>query len=164
MQRYVGSHQLIQQNRRKKWAYIYNFWQRGLLPINLQISPTKSSRLCKNKSIYNPRRKNYLPFSEISSFKRLTIMNGKRERAVWWTIGICNSAEICELVGLFVLYKFQQLNKIHNFGLNRDDELAVVNNMSGPQSQKIKKELHFLFKKFGLNLIIIYPVTFFYIQ
>ena len=88
-------------------------------------------------------------------------MNGKRERAVWWTIGICNSAEICELVGLFVLYKFQQLNKIHNFGLNRDDELAVVNNMSGPQSQKIKKELHFLFKKFGLNLIIIYPVTFF---
>ena len=65
-----------------------------------------------------------------------------------------DGAEICELVGLFILFKFQQLNKIKNSGLYRDDGLAVVKNMSGPQSEKVKKELQVLFKKFGLNLII----------
>ena len=42
------------------------------------------------------------------------------------TMGTFDVAEICELVGLFILYKFQQLNKINNFGLYRDDGLAVV--------------------------------------
>ena len=65
------------------------------------------------------------------------------------TMGAYDGAKICELVGLFILYKFQQLNKINNFGLYRDNELTVVKNMSGPQSQKVKKELQVLFKEFG---------------
>ena len=28
-----------------------------------------------------------------------------------------NDPKICELVGLFILYKFQKLNKINSFGL-----------------------------------------------
>ena len=64
------------------------------------------------------------------------------------------TAPICELVGIFKLFKFQQLNKIKNFDLYRDDGLAVVKNMSGPQLEKVKKEMQVLFKKFGLNLII----------
>ena len=41
-----------------------------------------------------------------------------------------------------------------NVGLYRYDGLAVGKNMSGPQSEKVKKELQVLFKEFGLNLII----------
>ena len=67
------------------------------------------------------------------------------------TMGGYDGAEICELVGLFILYKFQQLNKINNFGLYRDDELAEVKDMTGLESEKVKKVL---FKKFGINLII----------
>ena len=74
-------------------------------------------------------------------------------------MGVYDSDEICELVGVFILYKFQQLNKIKNFGLYRDDGLAVLKNMSGPQSEKVKKELQVLFKKFGLNLIIVFNKT-----
>ena len=48
-------------------------------------------------------------------------------------MGAYGGAEICELAGLFMLYKFQQLNSINNFGLYRNDMLAVVKNMSGPQ-------------------------------
>ena len=70
------------------------------------------------------------------------------------TIGAYDGAEIWELVGLFILCKFQQLNKIINFGLYRDDGLAVVKNMSGPQSEKVKKEWQELVKEFALNLII----------
>ena len=70
------------------------------------------------------------------------------------TMGAYDGAEICELIGLFIFFKFQQLNKMKNFGLYRDDGLAVVKNMSAPQSEKVKKELQVIFKKFGLNLII----------
>ena len=69
-------------------------------------------------------------------------------------MGAYDGAEICELVGLFILFKFQQLNKIRNFCLYRDDSLVVVKNMSGPQSEKVEKKLKVLFKKCGLNLII----------
>ena len=33
------------------------------------------------------------------------------------TMGAYDGPEICELVGVFILYKFQELNKIKNFGL-----------------------------------------------
>ena len=79
-------------------------------------------------------------------------MDEKRRRAVWVTMSAYDVGEIFELVGLFILYKFQQIRKINNFGLYKDDGLAVVKNMSGPQYEKVKKELHVLFKEFGLNL------------
>ena len=69
-------------------------------------------------------------------------------------MGAYDSAEICELVGLFILFKLQELNKIKQFGPYRDDGLAIVKNMSGPESEKVKKKLQVLFKKFDLNLII----------
>ena len=55
---------------------------------------------------------------------------------------------------LFILYRFLQLAKINNFALYRDDGLAIANNMNGPQSKIVKKELQVFFKKFGLKLII----------
>ena len=60
---------------------------------------------------------------------------------------------------LIYALKFQQLNKVKNFGLCRNDVLAVVKNMSGPQSGKLKRELRVLFKEFGLNLNIEYNKT-----
>ena len=71
-------------------------------------------------------------------------------------MGAHDDAEICELVELLILDKFQQLNKVNNFDFLKDDGLAVVKNMRGPQSKKVTKELQVLFKEFGLNLIIEY--------
>ena len=79
-------------------------------------------------------------------------MDEKRRRAVWVTMSAYDVGEIFELVGLFILYKFQQIRKINNFGLYKDDGLAAVKNMSVPQYEKVKKELQVLFKEFGLNL------------
>ena len=69
-------------------------------------------------------------------------------------MGAYDVAEIWELVGLFILQKFQQLNKMKNLGFFRDNGLILVKNMSGSQLGKVKKELQVLFKKSGLNLII----------
>ena len=55
-------------------------------------------------------------------------------------MGAYDDAEICELVGLFIVFIFQQLKKIQKFDLYRDDGLAVVKNMSGPHSEKVKTE------------------------
>lgn len=54
-------------------------------------------------------------------------------------MGAYDGAKICELVELFMLYKYQQLNKIKNFVLHRDNGLALVKKMSGPKSEKVKK-------------------------
>ena len=41
-----------------------------------------------------------------------------------------------------------------NFGLYRDDGLAVLKNKSGPQSRRVKKNIQKIFKKHGLDIII----------
>ena len=65
-------------------------------------------------------------------------------------MGAYDVAEIWELIGLFTLQKFQQLNKMKNLGFFRDNGLILVKNIL----KKVKKELQVLFKKFSLNLII----------
>ena len=70
------------------------------------------------------------------------------------TMGTYNEGtKILKHWGLFILYKFQQLSKINNFGLYWNNGLAVVTNMTGPLSEKVKKELQVLFKEFGLKLL-----------
>ena len=73
-------------------------------------------------------------------------MDEKKGELFEVTMSAYDGAEICELVPLFTFYKFQHLNKIKNFSLYRDDVLALVKNMSGPQSKKVKNELQVLFK------------------
>ena len=42
----------------------------------------------------------------------------------------------------------------NNFGLYRDDGLAVLKNKSGPQSEQAKKNIQKIFKEHGLDVII----------
>ena len=53
------------------------------------------------------------------------------------TMGAYDGAEVCKLVGTFLLYK---LSLKYNIGIYRDDGLAIFKNISGPKSEKIKKE------------------------
>ena len=48
------------------------------------------------------------------------------------TMGTYNDAEICELVGLLILWKFHQLAKINNFGLYIGHWSVIAKNMSVP--------------------------------
>ena len=42
----------------------------------------------------------------------------------------------------------------NDFGLYRDDGLAVLKNKSGPQSEQVKKNIQKIFKEHGLDIII----------
>ena len=63
------------------------------------------------------------------------------------TMGSYDGAEVCELIGVFMLSVIGNKYNPNNIGLHRDDGLAVFKNTSGPQSEK-------LFKNKGLDIII----------
>ena len=71
------------------------------------------------------------------------------------TEGSYDGAEVCELIGLYMLHKLQPLFKNDSsVGLYRDDGLAVVQNLSGPQQDKLRKEITQVFKNEGLQITI----------
>ncbi len=67
------------------------------------------------------------------------------------TMGSYDGAEICELVGLFILSKLKDKFG-SDIGLYRDDGLAVLNTKSGRQSDKARKELTQVFNNLGLKI------------
>ena len=70
------------------------------------------------------------------------------------TMGSYDGAEVCELIGIFMLSLIGNKYNPNNIGLYRDDGLAVFKNIRVPQSEKIKKTLQKMFKNKGLDIII----------
>ena len=66
-------------------------------------------------------------------------------------MGSYDGAEICELVGLFILNSLQTLFG-EDFGLSRDDGLAVLNTKSGRLGDKARQDLTRAFNDLGLNI------------
>ena len=64
------------------------------------------------------------------------------------TKGSYDGAEICELVGLFILNHLGKSFSKENICLYRDDGLAIIKN----KSDKTRKELHKAFEQFGLKI------------
>ena len=70
------------------------------------------------------------------------------------TMGSFDGAEICELVGLYLLYNMKSEFPELNCGLYRDDGLAYVENISGPQSDRLRKNVIQYFNLHGLQITI----------
>ena len=70
------------------------------------------------------------------------------------TMGAYDRAEVCELIDIYMLCLIGKKYDSKNIGLYRDDGLAVFKNVSGPASEKIKKQLQSLVKQKGLQIII----------
>ena len=68
------------------------------------------------------------------------------------TMGSYDGAEICELVGLFILNHQGKSFGKENIGLYRDDGLAIIKNKSARLADKTRKELHKAFEQFGLKI------------
>ena len=69
-----------------------------------------------------------------------------------FTMGSYDSAEVCEIVGLFMLDMLSKLFEKNSIGLYRDDGLSIFRNYNGHQSDKVRKDLTKLFKKYQLDL------------
>ena len=67
------------------------------------------------------------------------------------TMGSYDGAEVCELIGLFILNTLQdRFGK--DVGLYRDDGLAVINSRSGRLCDRERKELAAVFDNLGLKI------------
>ena len=68
------------------------------------------------------------------------------------TMGAYDGAEVCELVGIYLQSLIGEKYNKNNFGLYRDDGLAVFRKVNGQQSERIKKDLQKIFKENYLNI------------
>ena len=69
------------------------------------------------------------------------------------TMGSYDGAEICELVGLYILHVLGERYEKVKIGLYRDDGLACFGNINGSQAERIQKEFISIFKtKFKLSI------------
>ena len=64
-------------------------------------------------------------------------------------MGCYDGAEVCELVGSYLLKKVSNIVDKKSIGLYRDDGLAILQNLSGPQIQRKRKDI----KMFKLHYI-----------
>ena len=69
-------------------------------------------------------------------------------------MGAPDGAEICELVGLFLLSELRNNIPEIEFGLYRDDGLGIHKVLTNRKLENIKKKLHDLFKRHGLRITI----------
>ena len=68
------------------------------------------------------------------------------------TMGSFDGAEICELVGLFILNKLSNIIPTKDLGLYRNDGLAVLRNKSGPEIERTRKNIIKAFQEIELNI------------
>ena len=69
-------------------------------------------------------------------------------------MGAFDGAEVCELVGIYLLSQITSTYEKKDIGLYRDDGLGVFKDISGPQAEKIKKKIQKIFKDNGLQITI----------
>ena len=109
-------------------------------------------------------------FVNISEEDRNIIMHARRslllDKEVPWSkrnntslfdvsMGSYDGAEVCELVGLFVLHKLdQKFNNKKYVGPYRDDGLAAFRNMGPRTADKTRKLFVETFAEFGLKITI----------
>ena len=117
-----------------------------LLTNSITWAKTKTTISQEDEAIIMHARKSLL-FSEGDTW---TKQNGELFDV---TMGSYDGAEVCELVGLFLLDEMAALIPPEAMGLYRDDGLAAVE-MSGPQCDKTRKLIHKLFEKHGLKVTI----------
>ena len=68
------------------------------------------------------------------------------------TMGSFERTEVCKLVGLYILDILTKEFGHDMVGLYRDDELSGFQNLSSPESEKVKKKLCIVFKRNRLTI------------
>ena len=69
-------------------------------------------------------------------------------------MGLFDGAEICELVGLFLLHQLCLILDKDDVGLYRDYGLAVLRNSSGPDAEKMRKKVTQAFRQHDLQVTV----------
>ena len=80
--------------------------------------------------------------------------NGKGSSLFDIPMGSFHGAEVCDLIGLYILKRLQEEIPEGEFGLYRDDGLGVTREMSGPEFERLSKKIRKLFADIGFQVTI----------
>ena len=67
------------------------------------------------------------------------------------TMGSYDGAEVCELVGIYILPTLNEKYSGHQIGLYRDDGIGAFHNLNGQAADRIRKDIIKIFDSLGLN-------------
>ena len=67
-------------------------------------------------------------------------------------MGIYDGAEICELVGIYILTRLATIIKKSDCGLYRVDGLVILRNVNGQQIDRTRKNIIKIFKDVGFSI------------
>ena len=81
-------------------------------------------------------------------------MMKKRSGVFHVIMGAYDGAEVCQLVGTYMLSLISEKYNKKDFGLYCDDGLEVIKKKSGPEREKIKKNIQKIFKENKLDIVI----------
>ena len=70
------------------------------------------------------------------------------------SMGCFDAAELCEIIGIYILTKLQSILQKDNAGLYRDDGLRVTKELPRPEMERKQKQIIEIFKKLGLSITI----------
>ena len=87
-------------------------------------------------------------------------MKKNREGQFDIPMGCYDGAEVCQVVGTFILNKISPiLQEQDDAGLYRDYSLGIFRNLSRPNIERKEKEIIKIFKSFGLSIAVTTNLT-----
>ena len=69
-------------------------------------------------------------------------------------MGCYDGAEVCKLVGSYILNQLSTVMRMELLGLYLDDGLAIMKKMSGPEIERKRKQIIKIFQNHGLKITI----------
>ena len=109
--------------------------------MNKENITYQSNKLCRKTCKYKRRQSNYKTCKEISFIRQQWDLDEKRQQIIRCNYGASDGAEVWELLGIFLLYKFSLKYNKNNIDLYHGDGLAIFKNISGPKLEKVKKDI-----------------------
>ena len=156
MEKLLFCYRLVQKFSRQASTHLHRIRHRELLPFH--IWKTTNQRYPLRQETNQDTNQN----TDITMHSRKSIL--LHNRSPWVkkdndgvfdvTMGSFDGAEVCELVGLFILNDLANKYGTNNIGLCRDDRLAIFKNRTGPQAERTRKEIARCFKEHGLKITI----------
>ena len=120
----------------------------GLMNKAIEFAKTIVDIPDEDLSVIMQSRKNLLSSEKVPRVKK------ERDEDFDVPMGCYNGAEVCEIVGSYILNLLGNILDKDLVGLYRDDGLAIVRNLSGPEIERKRKAIIKLFKECGLNITI----------
>ena len=105
--------------------------------LNISDESVQIIKHCRKSLLFN----NNTPWAKKSTAENFDV-----------TMGSYDGAEICELVGIYILPELSKLANQKDCGLYRDDGLILLRNSNGKRADKLRKDIAATFKSIGFQI------------